>query len=186
MLFRSRRSLSPGRAPSTSARWSSTTGLTPRIRYSSNFASRFRLLIIHSQVTGGTLTFSDGSVVQVPSLNNDGTASYINISPARNTTTILFTVTSVSASTGNVGLSAFLRRPRRSRALLTRVHLQARSRFTRLQSAIFFLGSDQNEIRLTRHLSQCGGTPRRLLVRRGSRPQRNRHSLVRRTEPRSW
>ncbi|MBO0729869.1 MAG: PIG-L family deacetylase, partial [Acidimicrobiaceae bacterium] len=56
------------------------------------------------QVTGGTLTFSDGSTVNVPSLNNDGSATTVTFS-ARATTSILFTVTSVSSTTFNVGLS---------------------------------------------------------------------------------
>ena len=56
------------------------------------------------QVTGGTLTFSDGSTVNVPSLNNDGTATTITF-PAKTTTSLLFTVTSVSSTTQNVGLS---------------------------------------------------------------------------------
>jgi len=56
------------------------------------------------QVTGGTLTFSDGSVVQVPELENDGTATTVTFT-ARSTTSIRFTVTSVSDSTDNVGLA---------------------------------------------------------------------------------
>ena len=59
---------------------------------------------LSDQVTGGTLTFSDGSTVPVPSLNNDGTATTITF-PAKTTTSLLFTVTSVSASTGSVGLA---------------------------------------------------------------------------------
>ena len=81
---------------------------------------------LSDQVTGGTLTFSDGSTVPVPSLNNDGTATTITF-PAKTTTSLLFTVTSVSASTGSVGLArrswsfrpvrvaAALRRPRPTR-----------------------------------------------------------------------
>ena len=59
---------------------------------------------LNDQVTGGTLTFSDGSTVNVPSLNNDGSATTVTF-PAKTTTSLLFTVTSVSATTGNVGLS---------------------------------------------------------------------------------
>jgi hypothetical protein len=59
---------------------------------------------LNDQVTGGTLTFSDGSTVAVPSLNNDGSATTVTF-PAKTTTSLLFTVNSVSASTGNVGLS---------------------------------------------------------------------------------
>ena len=56
-------------------------------------------------VTGGTLTFSDGSVVTVPSLNNGGAATTVTFSP-RSTTSIRFTVTGVALSTTtNIGLA---------------------------------------------------------------------------------
>ncbi|MCL2515528.1 MAG: hypothetical protein FWF16_06225, partial [Microbacteriaceae bacterium] len=58
----------------------------------------------YDQITGGTLTFSDGSTVAVPSLANDGTATIVTF-PARATTSLLLTVTSVSATTQNVGLA---------------------------------------------------------------------------------
>jgi hypothetical protein len=58
----------------------------------------------NDQITGATLTFSDGSTVQVPALNNDGTATTVTF-PAKTTTSLKVTVTSVSASTQNVGLS---------------------------------------------------------------------------------
>ena len=56
------------------------------------------------QATGGTLTFSDGSTVNVPALNNNGSATTITF-PAKTTTSVLFTVTSVSPTTQNVGLA---------------------------------------------------------------------------------
>jgi LmbE family N-acetylglucosaminyl deacetylase len=56
------------------------------------------------QVTGGTLTFSDGSTVVVPALTNDGSAVPISFSP-RATSSVLFTVNSVSANTVNIGLA---------------------------------------------------------------------------------
>lgn len=56
------------------------------------------------QVTGATLTFSDGSTVAVPALDNDGTATTVTF-PPRSTTTLRITMTAVSATTGNVGLS---------------------------------------------------------------------------------
>ena len=56
------------------------------------------------QVTGGTLTFSDGSTVTVPALAHDGSATTVTF-PAKTTTSVLFTVTSVSSSTQNVGLA---------------------------------------------------------------------------------
>ena len=57
----------------------------------------------NDQVTGGTLTFSDGSTVTVPALNNTGSATTVTF-PTKITTSVLFTVTSVSSTTQNVGL----------------------------------------------------------------------------------
>ena len=56
------------------------------------------------QVTGGTLTFSDGSTVAVPSLDNAGGAVTVSFT-ARTTSSLRFTVNSVSAGTSNVGLA---------------------------------------------------------------------------------
>jgi len=56
------------------------------------------------QVTAGTLTFSDGSTVAVPALNNAGAGVTVTFA-SRSTTSLRFTVTGVSASTGNVGLA---------------------------------------------------------------------------------
>jgi LmbE family N-acetylglucosaminyl deacetylase len=56
-------------------------------------------------ITGGTLTFSDGSTVSVPPLpNTGGSGQTITFTP-RATTSLLFTITSVSATTVNVGLA---------------------------------------------------------------------------------
>lgn len=56
------------------------------------------------QVTGGLLTFDDGSTVAVGALANDGSAASLSFAPRR-TRTVRFTVTSVSPSTRNVGLA---------------------------------------------------------------------------------
>ncbi|MCZ2846980.1 DUF7402 domain-containing protein [Modestobacter sp. VKM Ac-2978] len=58
----------------------------------------------YDQVTGATLTFSDGSTVSVPSLANDGAATTVTF-PARSTSSVRMTVDSVSDWTGNVGLA---------------------------------------------------------------------------------
>jgi hypothetical protein len=58
------------------------------------------------QITGGTLTFSDGTTVAVPSLANAGTATTITFS-TRSTTSIRLTVSAVSSTTKNVGLAEF-------------------------------------------------------------------------------
>ncbi|MBF4589391.1 PIG-L family deacetylase [Curtobacterium sp. VKM Ac-1395] len=56
------------------------------------------------QVTGGTLTFSDGSSLTVPTLDNGGAVTRLAFT-ARKVTWARFTVTAVSGSTRNVGLS---------------------------------------------------------------------------------
>ena len=56
-------------------------------------------------MTGGTLTFSDTSVVSFGYLNNDGSATMVQLQSPMITTSVLLTVTSVSTSTGNVGLA---------------------------------------------------------------------------------
>ncbi|WP_267442904.1 PIG-L family deacetylase [Curtobacterium sp. GC_Cur_1] len=56
------------------------------------------------QVTGGTLTFSDGSSLTVPSLDNGGAVTRLAFT-ARKVTWARFTVTAVSSTTRNVGLS---------------------------------------------------------------------------------
>jgi uncharacterized repeat protein (TIGR02543 family) len=56
------------------------------------------------QITSGTITFSDGSSITVGPLNNNGTATTYTFS-ARVITGLRLTVTGVSGSTYNVGLS---------------------------------------------------------------------------------
>jgi LmbE family N-acetylglucosaminyl deacetylase len=59
---------------------------------------------LNDNITGATLTFSDGSSVAVGPLNNDGTGVTVNF-PAKVTTSIIMTVTSVSSTTSNIGLA---------------------------------------------------------------------------------
>ena len=59
---------------------------------------------LSDQITGGNITFSDGSSINVGTLPNDGSA-YTLTFPAKTVTTLQLNITSVSASTGNVGLS---------------------------------------------------------------------------------
>ena len=72
------------------------------------------------QITGGKLTFSDGSTVNVPSLNNEGRPVYVDVNgnikagptrvtfPAKTVSSVRFTVSTVSGTTGNVGLAEML------------------------------------------------------------------------------
>jgi len=56
------------------------------------------------QITAGTLTFSDGTTVAVPALDNAGKATAVSF-PARSTTSLRLTVTTVSGTTKNIGLA---------------------------------------------------------------------------------
>ena len=58
------------------------------------------------QVTGATLVFSDGSTVLMGALANNGSPATISF-PARTTTSIRLIITSVSATTKNIGLAEF-------------------------------------------------------------------------------
>ncbi len=58
------------------------------------------------QITSGTLTFSDGTVVSFGALPNDGTTGLtVTLPSAITTTALLMTVTGVSSTTLNIGLS---------------------------------------------------------------------------------
>ncbi|KUM33473.1 PIG-L family deacetylase [Arthrobacter sp. EPSL27] len=58
----------------------------------------------NDQITGATLTFSDGTTVPVPALENTGQATTVTF-PDRATTSLRVTVTTVSGTTRNVGLA---------------------------------------------------------------------------------
>jgi LmbE family N-acetylglucosaminyl deacetylase len=58
----------------------------------------------NDHVIGGTLTFSDGTGVNVGALDNTGAATTVTF-PPRSITSVTFTVTSVSAATENIGLA---------------------------------------------------------------------------------
>jgi hypothetical protein len=60
---------------------------------------------LDDQVTGATLTFSDGTVYTIGALTNDGSGDTFTLPTTISTTSLLFTVTSVSSSTWNIGLS---------------------------------------------------------------------------------
>ncbi|MEO7126870.1 MAG: PIG-L family deacetylase [Nakamurella sp.] len=59
---------------------------------------------LDDHVLAGSITFSDGSTVAVPELSNEGAATTITF-PARDTTSIRFTITAVSTTTHNIGLA---------------------------------------------------------------------------------
>jgi LmbE family N-acetylglucosaminyl deacetylase len=73
-------------------------------------AQRLASIVLHDRpntrdrVTAGTLTFSDGSTVEVGALPDEGAALVVRFAP-RTVTGVRFTVTGVSTSTRNVGLA---------------------------------------------------------------------------------
>ena len=59
---------------------------------------------LNDQITAGTIQFSDGSSIPVPALANDGTGVTLSF-PAKTVTSLQLTITAVSATTQNIGLS---------------------------------------------------------------------------------
>jgi hypothetical protein len=91
--------------------WASSGGLagtTLLLTWTQNFSINSVVLFdrpnLNDQITGGTILFSDGTLVQVPSLVNNGAATNVTF-PTVSASTLLFTVTSVSSTTGSVGLA---------------------------------------------------------------------------------
>ena len=60
---------------------------------------------LNDQITSGTLTFSDATSVSFGSLPNDASSGLIVSFPAKTTTSLTMTVTGVSSTTLNIGLS---------------------------------------------------------------------------------
>ena len=58
----------------------------------------------NDQITGGSISFSDGSTLAVPSLPNDGSGFTLDFS-ARTVTSLRLTITTVSSTTLNIGLA---------------------------------------------------------------------------------
>ena len=58
----------------------------------------------NDQITGGNITFSDGSSITVGTLPNNGSAYALTFT-AKTVTSLQLNITSVSASTGNIGLA---------------------------------------------------------------------------------
>lgn len=56
------------------------------------------------QIQSALITFEDGSWAKIGALANDGSATYFNFTSVT-TTSVQLTVTKVSGSTSNVGLS---------------------------------------------------------------------------------
>ncbi len=57
------------------------------------------------QVTSASITLSNGQIFYIGALSNDGTGDIVNFPTTQSITSLKFTVTSVSESTQNAGLS---------------------------------------------------------------------------------
>ena len=88
------------------------------------------------QITGGTLTFSDGTTVPVPALDNAGQATSVSF-PDTATTSLRLTVTTVSGTTRNVGLAELQAFPGVSAPAITVANVAALASVT---------ASSQNEL----------------------------------------
>jgi len=69
-----------------------------------NQVALFDRVNLNDFITNATLSFSDGSFVSTGSLNNAGVGVYVNFT-ARATTSLRFTVVSVSSTTSSAGLA---------------------------------------------------------------------------------
>jgi hypothetical protein len=95
------------------AEWASVGGgagswlkLTWPVSYTISSVVLFDRPNLNDQITSGTLTFSDGTVVSFASLPNNGaTGLTVTLATPIVTTSVLLSVTGVSATTLNVGLS---------------------------------------------------------------------------------
>lgn len=93
------------------AQWASGTGVGATLTLTWPYSITVTQVVLYDrpnlndQITGGVLTFSDGTSVAVGSLNNDGSATVINLATPVTTSSLRFAVTSVSDSTGSAGLA---------------------------------------------------------------------------------
>lgn len=58
-----------------------------------------------ARVMSSLITFSDGTFVVVPALNNDGSATYINLPDMKTTTSVTWEVLSIASSSPNMGIA---------------------------------------------------------------------------------
>jgi hypothetical protein len=114
-------------------------------------------------ITGATLEFSDGSTVLVPPLPESGEPLALEF-PPREASSLLFTVTSVSSSTYNIGLSEIEVLPEQAIASLlgtARNFTQPDSALQVRPTAVATIDTDDDDVRLLRlelELEGLGGT----------------------------
>ncbi len=94
------------------AEWSSEGGKTGtwlNLKWAKSYSVEKVILFdrpnTNDQITSGTLTFSDGSTVNFAALPNNGSTGLTVTFPAKTTNSLKMTVTGVSSTTANVGLS---------------------------------------------------------------------------------
>jgi len=90
--------------------WSAGAGVGATLRLEWNTAQTIDRIVLcdrpntTDQITAGTLTFSDGSTLDVGALPDDGTALDLRFAP-KSITSVIFTVTGVKQGTENAGLA---------------------------------------------------------------------------------
>lgn len=100
-----------GYPANASAEWASYRERTPWINLTWDAYYLVDSLVLWDRpnqddwVTGATVAFSDGSSLPVGALNNDGSATVLNLSSPVNTSSIKLSVTSAGSSTSSAGLS---------------------------------------------------------------------------------
>ncbi|KAK4052066.1 hypothetical protein OIV83_002360 [Microbotryomycetes sp. JL201] len=91
--------------------WASGMGIGAQLTLNWNTTVSIAQIVLYDrpnladEITGATIRFSTGRTVTIGSLQNDGSATYINLATQVNATSLVFTVTSVSPTTGSCGLS---------------------------------------------------------------------------------
>ncbi|KAK4050542.1 hypothetical protein OIO90_005009 [Microbotryomycetes sp. JL221] len=91
--------------------WASAQGVGAQLTLTWNTTVSVARVVLYDrpnladQITGATIRFSTGRTITVGSLQNDGTATYINLATQINTTSLVLQVTAVSPTTSSAGLA---------------------------------------------------------------------------------
>ncbi|KAM0787997.1 hypothetical protein ACM66B_006198 [Microbotryomycetes sp. NB124-2] len=91
--------------------WASGMGVGAQLTLNWNTTVSIAQIVLYDrpnyadQITGATIEFSTGRTINVGALQNDGTATYINLATQVNATSLVLRVTSVSPTTTSAGLA---------------------------------------------------------------------------------
>lgn len=91
--------------------WASGTGVGTTLTLTWSSAVKISQIVLYDrpnlsdQITGSKITFGNGQWVEIGALVNDGSATYVNLSTPVTTSSLVFTVLSISSSTGSAGLA---------------------------------------------------------------------------------